>query len=303
MKKYLLGAIAIIIAASLWALDGLLLRPNLYTIDITVVVFMEHFIGFLIMTVFLFPFFKEIPKLKKQDWIAFFLVAIFGGAIGTIAITKAFFMAFEQGANLSVILLLQKLQPVFAVILAIILLKEKPKPFFFVCALFALIGSYILTFGLSLPDLSLTDVTLIPAILSVIAAACFGSSTVFSKKAVSRVSFYIGTYLRFALTTGVMAVIILMFSRTSGFLGLTSNSLLLLLLIAFTTGGGALFLYYYGLKKVPASNATMYELAFPIVSVAGEWIIHGNLLSVSQIIGGCILVISVTALILYKSRK
>ena len=82
-------------------------------------------------TPFFIKRFSSLKQLKKKDWLAFFGVALLGGAIGTMAITKALF--YVNFVNLSVVILLQKLQPVFAISLATIFLKEKlPKEFFLV---------------------------------------------------------------------------------------------------------------------------------------------------------------------------
>ena len=113
----------VIIGASLWGVDGIILRPALYGLPVPLVVFIEC----TIVAVILSPYFiRKIPSLKTldyKDWLTFFLVALLGGAIGTMAITKALF--FVNFVNLSVVILLQKLQPIFAITLAAIFLKER----------------------------------------------------------------------------------------------------------------------------------------------------------------------------------
>ena len=112
--------IFIIFAAFLWALDGIVLRPALYTLPVPLVVFVEHGLAFLLMLPFFIKEFKEIRKLKTADWGAFLWVAVFGGALGTMFITKALF--YVQFVNLSIVVLIQKLQPVFALTLAMCLI-------------------------------------------------------------------------------------------------------------------------------------------------------------------------------------
>ena len=55
----------------------------------------------------------------------FTLIALTGGVIGTAAIVKALFLVNFQ--ELSVVVLLQKLQPVFSILLASLILNEKLK--------------------------------------------------------------------------------------------------------------------------------------------------------------------------------
>ncbi len=280
-----LGALAIAFAAMLWGIDGVLLRPSLYHLDVAVVVFLEHAIAFAYMSTLLVYERKELKKLNLRDWGAFFWVGLFGGAIGTMAITSALFMV--QFVKLSVVILLQKLQPLFAITVAAIVLRERPRKNFFLWAAVAIIGSYFLTFGFSPPDPA--NATFIAAMLSLLAAFAWGSSTVFSKRAIEKVNFRVGTYLRFGMTTLIMFIVVISMNKLSYFADVTQINLLTLLLIAFTTGGVAIFIYYYGLKRVPASKSTIYELAMPATVIIGEFLIYGETLLPGQWLGTVLL--------------
>ena len=59
--------------------------------------------------------------------------------------------------------------------------------------------------------------------------------------------------------------------------------MMLLIVIVLTSGAGAIFLYYYGLKKIPASLATICELFWPFSAVILDYILHGNILTGLQI--------------------
>ena len=127
MKRF--ASFFVILAASLWAVDGIVLRPSLFSLPVSLVVFVESTIVALILTPFMTKYFGDIKNLALKDWMAFGGVALFGGAVGTMAITKALF--YVDFVNLSIVVLIQKLQPVFAISLAAIFLKEKlPKEFF-----------------------------------------------------------------------------------------------------------------------------------------------------------------------------
>lgn len=281
----------IIIAASLWGIDGIVLRPSLYNLPVPLVVFIESTIVALLLSPI---FFKQLPKLKKldkKDLLAFFLVALLGGAIGTMSITKALF--YVNFVNLSIVILIQKLQPVFALILASVLLKEKLPKEFFIWAGLAIIGAYLMTFGLSFPNLSTGEKTVYAAGLSLVAAFSFGSSTVFSKRALRNVGFELGTYLRFLFSSIIMLIATLIFVNITEITNVSSTQWLIFFLIAFTTGGAAIFLYYYGLKKVTASVATICELAFPLTAVILEYMLHGNMLDPIQWFGVIVLIASI----------
>ena len=176
--------------------------------------------------------FKEIRKLKTADWGAFLWVAVFGGALGTMFITKALF--YVQFVNLSIVVLIQKLQPVFALTLAWLILKEKlPKKFFF-WAIIALIGTYFATFENFLPNFSTGDKTAIAALFALGAAFAWGSSTVFSKRALKEVNFRIGTYLRFGLTTLIMFFIAASAGSLSAVSEITSRQFSIFWIIVFS---------------------------------------------------------------------
>jgi len=286
-----LGAFAVMFAAFLWAVDGIFLTPRLFHLGVPLAVFLMHAVAFVFMAIPFIIEWKEIKKLNYKDWIVFFLVALFGGAIGTMAITKALF--YVNFINLSVVVLLQKLQPVFAILIAVILLKERPRARFYLWALVALIGSYLVTFGFTLPNFDVGDKVLLASLFSIIAAAAFGSSTSLSKYAIHKVSFRMGTYLRFGITTLVMLFVLGMFGSFKEFGNINGADWIVLLIIALTTGGIAIFIYYYGLKRIPASVSTICELMFPFSAIVLEYILRGNILSMGQWLGAVLLIFSV----------
>ncbi|MEM4267937.1 MAG: DMT family transporter [Candidatus Woesearchaeota archaeon] len=288
-KNSLVGAMCIIIAASLWGLDGVVLRPRLYHLSVPVVVFLEHFIAFFFMLGFLIYDFSELKTLGLRDWGSFFWIALFGGAIGTMAITKALFhVNFE---HLSVIIILQKLQPMFAILLALIVLGERPSRLFYLWSAFAILGSYLITFGFNAPVFEGNKIA-IASLFSLLAAFSFGSSTVFGKRALKNASFRVATYIRFGLTSLIMFAIIFWMNEFTGFGQITKGDIVTLLIIAFSTGGVAIFIYYFGLKQVPASSSAIYELAFPVSAIILDYIVHGSVMSPIQWLGAVIIMVS-----------
>jgi drug/metabolite transporter (DMT)-like permease len=281
----------VILAASLWAVDGIVLRPILYNLPVTLVVFVESVIVALLLTPIMLKHFGKLKSLTSRDWLAFFGVALFGGAVGTMAITKALF--YVNYVNLSIVILIQKLQPVFALTLAGILLKERLTKRFFIWAGLAIIGAYFMTFGLNLPELKTGDKTVLAAIFALIAAISFSSSTVLSKRALKNVGFELGTYLRFTFSTIIMLIIVLASGTMTKISEISSQQLFIFLLIAFTTGGTAIFLYYYGLKRITASVAAICELAFPLTAVILEYFLRGNIMGPAQWAGTFLLLFSI----------
>lgn len=292
MKLYKFAPLFVIVAASLWGIDGIILRPSLVGLPVYLVVFVES----AIVTIILTPIFagksEKIKNLKKKNWISFIGVALFGGAIGTMSITKALF--YVNFVNLSIVILIQKLQPMFAILLAAIILKEKPPNKFYFWAGIAILGAYLMTFGVKSPNISTGDKTALAALFAFLASFSFGFSTVLSKRALINVGFGIGTYLRFGITAIIMFIIVLSLGELSSIQTITSHQLTIFILIALITGGPAIFLYYYGLKHISASVSTICELSFPLTAVLLEYFLRENILSIVQWIGVLLLIISMT---------
>ena len=289
MKKF--APLFIIIAASLWGVDGIVFRPALYTLPVGLVVFVESTIVSVILLPVLYRFRRELRNLTREEIFSFLGVAFFGGALGTMAITKALF--YVSYVNLSIVILIQKFQPVFAISLAAILLKEKLPKIFFVWAGLAIIGSYFLTFGFSSPVFSLENKTLIAVLYSLLAAFSFGFSTVLSKKGIKNISHTTATVVRFYFTSLIMLFVLMGTGNYTAFGLITQKQIMIFIAIAFSTGGLAIYLYYIGLKYVSASESTILELAFPVTAIFLEYLIHGKLLNLPQWIGAVILIYSI----------
>jgi len=285
MMRKILPPLAVIFAALLWSADGFL-RQELYSISSFLVVTLEHAFGALLFLPFLIKTWPEIKKLGQRGWISVLWISICGGILGTYFYTKA--LSYIDYIDLSVVVLLQKLQPIFAISLAAIILKEKLTQRFIGLALLAMLGAYLVTFGTtSIADWD--DKTLIAALLATLAAFSWGSSTVLGKHALNRLPFTAVTALRLSLTAVGALIIFTVTSDGFGTLELTTHQWRNLVIIVMSTGAVALFIYYFGLKHMQASHATVYELTWPLSAVFLDWIIRGHMLGFAQIIGAILL--------------
>ncbi|MDA3904575.1 MAG: DMT family transporter [Bacteroidales bacterium] len=293
-KNVILGAILISFSAILWGFDGVVLTPRLGNLNISFVVFVLHLFPFLLMNLFLFKRYKLIKKLSLNETIALFGIAVFGGSIGTMSIVKALFLVNFQ--SLSIVVLLQKLQPIFAILLAATFLKERLGKNFLVWAILAIIAGYFLTFGFALPKLHEDQNTMMAALFSILAAFSFGSSTVFSKRLLQKLDFISAAFFRYGLTTLIMLLIVLGNGSLSEFENITYINWWVIGIISLTTGSGAIFLYYYGLRHVRAIISTISELFFPFSAVLFDYIFNNHLLSLVQWISAGIMVFAIIRL-------
>jgi drug/metabolite transporter (DMT)-like permease len=287
-----LGGLSVCLAAIMWGFDGVVLTPRLYNLQIDYVVFVLHALPFILMNIFLYREYRVLRELEPTDFLYLFLIALFGGALGTLAIVKALFLV--QFKQLTVVALLQKLQPVFAVVLAGVLLRERIGRGFALWAGVAVVGSYFLTFELHSPALAGDGNMLPAAFYSLIAAFSFGSSTVFGKRVLGKLSFRAALLFRYGLTALIMAVIlginghpVEQFVATSGF------NWGMFVLIGLTTGSGAIMLYYFGLKRIRASDSTILELSFPISTIVFDYVFNGNVLSPIQAVAAAVMIYAI----------
>ncbi len=280
------GPLAIVFAAILWSIDGLL-RQSLYSAPSLLIVALEHVFGALLFLPFLIWKRDTLRSISSREWGSLLWVSIWGGILGTYLYTAA--LGYIGYIDLSVVVLLQKLQPFFAILLAALLLKERLTPRFLGLALVAIVGAYFVTFPDLQPVMDLSSPSLIASLLAIGAAFAWGSSTVFSKHALVRHPFVVITGLRLTITAILAATLVMLFGQHAALPALEPAQWQALLLIVVSTGAVALGIYYYGLKRVPASHSTIYEMAWPLSALAIDWYLHGNVLTVTQWMGAALL--------------
>ena len=296
MKKYL-PALAVISAAILWSFDGVL-RQNLYALPSFLIVALEHLIGAIIFFPLLLKGWKEVSALQQRGWISVLWISVCGGILGTFFYTKA--LSYVNYIDLSVVVLLQKFQPIFAIALAAIVLKEKITIRFLVLAVAAIVGGYFVTFG-NQPLNEWSDKTMIAALLSLLAAFSWGSSTVLGKHALNRLSFETVTSLRLTVTGAIMLFILISTGQAETISQVNIENWKYIFIIVLSTGSLALFIYYYGLNHLPASHVTLYELFWPLSAVTMDWYIYGRVMSLVQWLGAALL-LGAIVLLSYKNK-
>ncbi len=293
MTKKHFGSFAVIVAAILWSLDGLL-RRQLYTLPATVIVFWEHLIGLIVLAPFVIATWRKFRVLTKKQWIAITVVSLLSGALGTILYTTA--LAKIQYIPFSVVVLLQQLQPLFAVLAAAILLKEPITKRFVMLAVIALAAAY----GVSFPDLRVNLATgagtAIAALCAVGAAACWGSSTAFSKYTLKDASSVHVTAARFAITPIFALILMTMIGHADSIGAITGTQWWYIVAITFSTGMVALAIYYFGLKRIMASRSTILELTWPLSAVVISVFYLHESLSITQWISSAILLAAIVGI-------
>lgn len=284
---YAQGALAIVLAAVLWSMDGLI-RQGLYTVPSMLVVTLEHALGTLLYAPFVIAGWKHVRAMSPRQWILMIGICVVSGMLALFLYTKA--LAYVGFVPLSVVILLQKLQPFFTIGTASVVLRERPTPRFVATAIIGSIGGYFVTFGWNLPVWSEDHATVLAALMAVGAAACWGSSTVFSKYLLTDLPVTVATGLRLLLTTFIAGTFAVALGQYDAAASLEPMQWGALLLIACSAGGVALGIYYWGLRRVPASHSCIYELMWPISAMIIDYAVNGILLSPTQLVGAAVLI-------------
>jgi drug/metabolite transporter (DMT)-like permease len=195
-----LGVLLVTLGASLWGTDAVLRVPLLEMMSPPVIVLTEHLVLLLYSVPAVALGWRIFPGLGVSQWIALLLIAWGGSALATLLFTAAF-----AYGNPTVVILLQKTQPLFAIVLAHILLHERLRRAYWPCFAVAVLGAYLISFdGLIEPFEALGSVQALTAALTLGAAALWGSSTVLGRLVLKDMPFHTLTGARLLLALPVL---------------------------------------------------------------------------------------------------
>ncbi|MBK1784866.1 EamA family transporter [Prauserella sp. ASG 168] len=272
-------------AAALWGTDGLLRLPLAEDLPAGTVVFWEHVIVAAVLLPFLPSALAALRRCGPREWLA---VLVIGGGSSALA-TALFTAAFQLGDPITP-LVLQKLQPVFAVLAAWVVLGERTRAAYLFFAVPALLGAWLLAFR---DPFAVEIAAARAALLAVGAAALWAAGTVLGRFVSGRLSSRDVTTLRFSVGLPFAAIIVAVQGETYT---VSWDNALGLGLLAFVPGLLALSLYYVGLRSTPAARATLAELAFPVTAAIIGVSFLDSTLSVTQWLGLLLVIGAVTAL-------
>jgi drug/metabolite transporter (DMT)-like permease len=187
-------------AAALWGTDALFRRGLALELPAAAVVFVEHAILVALTLPLLLRGVRAARSFTVRDWVALLVIGVGASATATVLFTQAF-----TYGNPTTPLLLQKLQPLIAVVGARLLLGERLMPRYALYFFAALAGAYLISF----PDpLDVTVDALAPALLAIGAAALWGMGTVLGRHLSIKIDFGSLTALRFAVGLPAAAVLL-----------------------------------------------------------------------------------------------
>ncbi|WP_375753890.1 DMT family transporter [Vibrio sp. HN007] len=287
------GTFFIMIACLTWALDTLIRYPLLNAGYSTLqIVLLEHITLFLITLPLLIKHKAEFKRLSRLGFVSLFFIGGIGSAVGTLAFTQAF-----QYLNPTVVILLQKLQPLVAILAASWLLKEQIRKHFAFWALVILAGSLTMMWTdiakLSSANLHYSDLSndiVMGYGYTLLAVFAWGMATVCGKY-LSQTGMSANAIMSGRFTTGLLVLATLGVLNQEQITTITTGDLSSLVLMALLSGLVGMWFYYQGLKRVPAQAATLAEMTFPVFAALINWWALDISLNEYQIIGACLLLI------------
>jgi drug/metabolite transporter (DMT)-like permease len=277
------GVALIAVAAAMWGTDPLL-RKSILRVPASTIVFGEHVVLVLLTLPLLLPALRAAWKAGPTYVAAAVVVGAGASGAATILFTQALQHSFVSAV------VMQKAQPLVAVMGAALILGERPRPRFGWFLLAGLAGLWLV----NQPHPLDPSANGLRAVLEALGAAVlWGLGTVLGRYLVRRVSFEQILALRFLFGLAASAVAVLALNaewwagaRASGWI----------LSLAVVTGLLALALYYYGLQRTPAVLSSLAELTNPAVLVVAGIYAYDIGLVWSQWLGFAIIVLVVTLL-------
>jgi drug/metabolite transporter, DME family len=284
-------ALLVTLAAVLWGTDALIRRPLALDLDASTLVLAEHAI---LVAVVGYRVPGALARARGAGW-RVVLAMVLVGAGASAAATVLFTEAFTHGDPVAPVVL-QKLQPLVAVLGGALLLGERPRRNFGVLFLISLVGAWLLSFPQPL-DVSAGQVQ--AAAEAVGAAVLWGLGTVLGRGASRSLVAEDVTALRFffGLPAAALLVALLGAPALPG-----GGDWVAVALLALVPGLLAMRLYYAGLQHTPATMATVLELAFPLTAAIVGVVAFDASLDAGQWAGAAILVAAVLAMNLRPSR-
>jgi drug/metabolite transporter (DMT)-like permease len=274
------SVLLVAVGAAMWGTDGILRVPLLEVASPSQIVLLEHLVLLLYSVPAVVLGWRFFRGLGMAQWISLLVIGWGGSALATLLFTKAFAVG-----NPTVVILLQKTQPLFAIVLAAFLLRERLGWAYWPCFAVAMVGAYLISFGNLDAFAALGSAELLAAALALGAALLWGSSTVLGRLVLKDMPFHALTGARLLLAAPLLAGIVVIQGAVGGLGAAFASEPGRVILLALIPGLLGLLLYYRGLTGTRASYATLAELAFPATAVVLNWTFLGVGVSANQVLG------------------
>lgn len=287
------------LGAGLWGTDALFRRSLAAEVSAPTLVFAEHLVLVLVLLPFLPRSLRAFGRLDLRGKAAVVAIGAGASAVATTLFTIAFKISSSSGDFVTPVVV-QHLQPLFAIAGAVTLLGERIRTRFLLFAAPAIVGVWLLAFPEPL-HVGISRVGV--ALLAMAAAVLWAGGTVLGRLVATQLEPVELTTLRFAIGLPTAAVIVSLSGNTFWLPNVGSAAAVVGL--ALVPGLLAMVLYYIGLRRTAAARATLAELAYPLVgAIVGIALSTGGsgALTWSQWLGAVVIAAAVTGLSWHEAR-
>ena len=269
------GVALVAFAAALWGFDQWIRASLKGATTPTTIVFGEHVVLVALTLPLVVPALRAVVRLGWRHLAAAVMVGAGASAVATILFTQALFAHNDFVTPV----VLQKVQPVFAVLGAMVVLGERPRQRYAFYLVAALAGTWLM--GVAHPfDPQAHGLATMAYALG--AALLWALGTVFGRYLSRDMRFEHVTALRFSFGLPAAAIALLVVGAPAFS---SWHNTFWIAVLAVVTGLVAMFLYYYGLRGTPAIAATIAELAYPVTAILVGYFKFGQTLTGWQWVG------------------
>lgn len=287
------------LGAGLWGTDALFRSSLARQVSAPTLVFAEHLVLVLVLLPYLPRSVRAFGRLDARARGAVIAIGAGASAVATTLFTMAFKISSAQGDFVTPVVV-QHLQPLFAIAGAVVVLREKVRTKFAAFAVPGILGVWLLAFPNPL-SVSVSRVSVV--LLALAAAALWAGGTVLGRLIAVELEPVELTTLRFAVGLPAAAVIVVVSGSDFWVPDLSSSGAVVGL--ALVPGLLAMVLYYVGLRRTAASRATLAELAFPLTGAVAGILLGSSApggLTSTQWLGAAVIAAAVTGLSWHEAR-
>ena len=286
------GVVLVAVAAAMWGTDPIIRKTMSGTTTATTIVFGEHVILVALTLPLLFPALRAVFLAGWRYVAAAVVVGAGASALATILFTDA--LIGHQDYITPVVI--QKVQPLVAIVAAAVLLGERPRPRFAWFFLPALVGFWLVNQPHPFEPSAQGAVVIVEATA---AAVLWALGTVLGRYMSRELAFQHVLSLRFffGFLASALALLVMNAPAYSN-----RHDSVLILYLALVTGLFALTLYYYGLQRTPAVLSSLAELTYPAVAVIAGIYAYDQHLRWTQWLGVAMILGAVTLLPVHRRR-
>lgn len=296
MKARLLavpGVVLVAIAAAMWGTDPIIRKTMKFSTQAATIVFGEHVVLVALTLPLLYPALRAVVRAGWRQVLAAAIVGVGASAVATILFTDALI-----GHNDFITpVVIQKVQPLVAILGAAVVLGERPRRRFVWFLLPALAGFWLVNQTHPLEP-SARGLVVISEATG--AAVLWALGTVLGRYLSRDLEFQHVLALRFffGLIGSALALPVMGTAAYSN-----PHDSLLIVYLAVVTGLLSLALYYFGLQRTPAVMSSLAELTYPVIAVVAGIYAYNQGLRWTQWVGVAVISIAVTLLPVQRRRK